>query len=52
VVQDAGLKGDFGPLGTEVEGDREAVLDVLRAVMAEALDAGATRITLQLHTDT
>lgn len=51
VVLDAGLTGDFGPLGTEVEGDRDEVLDALRAVMGEALDAGATRITLQLHTE-
>ncbi|WP_395727695.1 thiamine-binding protein [Nakamurella sp.] len=51
VVQEAGLKGDFGPLGTEIEGDRDAVLDVLRTVMAVALNAGATRITLQLHTE-
>ena len=51
LVQEAGLRGDFGPLGTEVEGDRDEVLDALRAVMAVALDAGATRITLQLHTE-
>ena len=51
VVQDAGLEGDFGPLGTEISGDRDEVLDALRAVMAVALDAGATRITLQLHTE-
>jgi uncharacterized protein YqgV (UPF0045/DUF77 family) len=51
VVREAGLQGDFGPLGTEIEGDRDEVLDALRAVMAVALDAGATRITLQLHTE-
>ncbi len=51
VVLAAGLTGDFGPLGTEVEGDREAVLDALREVMGVALDAGATRITLQLHVE-
>ena len=51
VVQAAGLHGDFGPLGTEVEGERDRVLDALREVMAVALDAGATRITLQLHTE-
>ena len=49
VVQAAGLTGDFGPLGTEVQGDRDEVLDALREVMTVALDAGATRITLQLH---
>jgi uncharacterized protein YqgV (UPF0045/DUF77 family) len=49
VVQAAGLTGDFGPLGTEVQGDRDEVLDALREVITVALDAGATRITLQLH---
>ncbi len=51
VVQAAGLTGDFGPLGTEVQGERDTVLDALREVMAAALDAGATRITLQLHAE-
>ena len=51
VVQDAGLTGDFGPLGTEVRGERNEVLDALHAVMVAALDAGATRITLQVQTD-
>lgn len=51
VIQAAGLDGDFGPLGTEVAGERDAVLAVLRDVMAAALDAGANRITLQLHTE-
>lgn len=51
VVQAAGLTGDFGPLGTEVRGERNEVLDALHAVMVAALDAGATRITLQVQTD-
>ncbi len=51
VVQAAGLVGDFGPLGTEIAGERDEVLDALREVMTVALDAGATRITLQLHTE-
>ncbi len=52
VVQARGLSGEFGPLGTEVRGERDEVLDALRAVMAVALDAGASRITLQLHVET
>jgi uncharacterized protein YqgV (UPF0045/DUF77 family) len=51
VVQASGLDGEFGPLGTEVVGERDRVLDTLREVMSAALDAGATRITLQLHVD-
>jgi uncharacterized protein YqgV (UPF0045/DUF77 family) len=34
-----------------VQGERDTVLDALREVMAAALDAGATRITLQLHAE-
>ena len=49
VVQAAGLEGDFGPLGTEIAGEHEQVLDALREVMSVALDAGANRITMQLQ---
>lgn len=51
VVTASGVDGDFGPLGTEIHGDREVVLDTLRDVVAAALDAGATRITLQVRPD-
>ena len=49
VVQASGLEGDFGPLGTEIAGDRAPVLVALHEVMTVALDAGATRLTLQLQ---
>ena len=49
VVQASGLEGDFGPLGTEIAGEREQVLEALREVMSVALDAGANRITMQLQ---
>lgn len=51
VVTASGLHGDFGPFGTELEGDRDDVLDTLRAALAAALAAGATRITLQVRPD-
>jgi uncharacterized protein YqgV (UPF0045/DUF77 family) len=45
---EAGLSVDFGPLGTAVRGDREAVLDALPAIARAALDGGASRFTLRL----
>jgi uncharacterized protein YqgV (UPF0045/DUF77 family) len=48
-LTEAGLEPDLGPLGTAVEGDAEAVLGVLGAAIGEALEAGATRVTLQLE---
>ena len=47
-IQAAGLSGDFGPLGTQFAGPAEEVLDTLRTVLAEALAAGATRVTVQV----
>lgn len=49
VLQQAGLEVDFGPLGTGVAGDSEALLDALREAVAAAFDQGATRVTLQLR---
>ncbi|MEP6562779.1 MAG: thiamine-binding protein [Nakamurella sp.] len=48
VIQAAGLTGDFGPLGTQFTGPADDVLDTLRIVLAAALAAGATRVTLQV----
>lgn len=45
----AGLAPEFGPLGTSVSGDREALLGALAEVVAAALDHGADRITLQVR---
>ncbi|MGP4015393.1 thiamine-binding protein [Saccharopolyspora sp. 5N708] len=44
----AGLEPEFGPLGTSVSGERDAVLPALAAVLDTALTAGAHRITLQV----
>ena len=48
VIEGAGLEGDFGPLGTRFAGPVDEVLDALRAVLGATLDAGATRVTIQL----
>lgn len=48
-ASEAGLATDFGPLGTTVRGDREALLGALEPIVRAAFDAGATRITLRVQ---
>lgn len=48
VLRARGLDHDFGPLGTSVDGEAEAVLDALRAALAGAFAGGATRVTVQI----
>jgi uncharacterized protein YqgV (UPF0045/DUF77 family) len=45
----AGLTTDFGPLGTTVRGDADALLGALSDIARAAVDGGATRFTLQLR---
>ena len=45
----AGLRTDFGPLGTTARGEADALLDALPAIARAALDGGATRFTVQLR---
>lgn len=45
----AGLTSDFGPLGTAVTGEADAVLDALPAIARAAIDGGATRLTLRVQ---
>jgi uncharacterized protein YqgV (UPF0045/DUF77 family) len=45
----AGLRTDFGPLGTLARGDADALLDALPDIARAAIDGGATRLTLQLR---
>jgi uncharacterized protein YqgV (UPF0045/DUF77 family) len=45
----SGVTVDFGPFGTSLAGDDASVLDAIDAVLAAALAAGATRISLQLE---
>lgn len=44
----SGLAVDFGPFGTSVSGDDEAVLDAVDGILRAATAAGATRVSLQL----
>lgn len=48
-ARQAGLQTDFGPLGTAVRGEPEQVLGSLHSIMRSALDAGASRITVQIQ---
>lgn len=49
VARAAGLECDFGPLGTSVRGERDAVLATLAAIAAAGLDHGADQITFQVR---
>lgn len=49
VLQQAGFDVDFGPLGTGVSGEKEALLDALREAVDVAFDQGATRVTVQVR---
>ena len=44
----AGLEVEFGPFGTTVGGSEEAVLSATDRILRAAIDAGATRVSLQL----
>ncbi|TQL70567.1 HTH domain-containing protein [Nocardioides albertanoniae] len=48
-AREAGLECDFGPLGTSIRGEREAVLGALSSVAAAGLDHGADQITFQVR---
>lgn len=45
----AGLAPEFGPFGTSMQGEREAILAALASIVGAALDEGADRVTLQLR---
>ncbi len=50
VVEAAGLDAvDVGPFGNTAEGGADAVLTAVDAVLRRTLEAGATRISLQLN---
>jgi uncharacterized protein YqgV (UPF0045/DUF77 family) len=44
----SGLAVDFGPFGTAVTGDDEALLAAVDRILRAAVAAGATRISLQV----
>ena len=49
VVERAGLTCDFGPLGTSIAGEDDALLPVLGQVLEDALANRATRVSLQVE---
>jgi|tagenome__1003787_1003787.scaffolds.fasta_scaffold19128727_2 uncharacterized protein YqgV (UPF0045/DUF77 family) len=49
VVEEAGLSCDFGPLGTSISGEDDALLPILGRVLVTALEHGATRVSLQVE---
>jgi uncharacterized protein YqgV (UPF0045/DUF77 family) len=48
-VEQPGLACEFGPLGTTVSGDADALVPALAEVIRAALASGATRVTLQVE---
>ena len=44
----AGLVVEFGPFGTTVAGDDQAVLDAAGRILTAAVSAGASRVSLQV----
>jgi uncharacterized protein YqgV (UPF0045/DUF77 family) len=48
-LRSAGLKVEVGPLGQVVTGEAGVVLEALRQAQAAALDAGATRVAVNLE---
>jgi len=46
---EAGLDVEFGPFGTTVAGADDAVIDAAGRVVRAAMDAGATRVSLQVE---
>ncbi|GJF28130.1 hypothetical protein KNE206_08300 [Kitasatospora sp. NE20-6] len=47
-VDEAGLAVSVGPFGTSAEGDAEQALAAVTRLLRETLDAGATRISVQV----
>jgi uncharacterized protein YqgV (UPF0045/DUF77 family) len=49
-VQSAGLDAvDVGPFGNTAEGSAQEVLAAVQAMLRRSLDAGATRVSLQVN---
>ncbi|MGW1839759.1 hypothetical protein [Streptomyces sp. BBFR2] len=50
IVTGAGLDAvDVGPFGNTAEGDAGRVLDAVAALLRDTLEAGATRVSLQVN---
>ncbi|WTA50821.1 thiamine-binding protein [Kitasatospora purpeofusca] len=48
VVDEAGLDVAVGPFGTGAEGEADRILAAVTKLLRESLDAGATRISVQV----
>ncbi|MFE6751852.1 thiamine-binding protein [Kitasatospora purpeofusca] len=48
VVDEAGLDVAVGPFGTGAEGEADRILAAVSELLRESLDAGATRISVQV----
>nr|WP_051754925.1 thiamine-binding protein [Kitasatospora purpeofusca] len=48
VVDEAGLDVAVGPFGTGAEGEADRILEAVSKLLRESLDAGATRISVQV----
>lgn len=48
-ARDRGFAVDFGPFGTSVTADDTAILDALPAIVRAAVDAGASRVSIQVE---
>ncbi|PBC76659.1 thiamine-binding protein [Streptomyces sp. TLI_235] len=48
VVDEAGLEVSVGPFGTSAEGEAEQTLTAVTRLLRETLEAGATRISVQI----
>ncbi|WP_078970233.1 hypothetical protein [Streptomyces natalensis] len=50
IVTDAALDAvDVGPFGNTAEGDADRVLGAVNALLRESLEAGATRVSVQVN---
>ncbi|MFF9622826.1 thiamine-binding protein [Streptomyces griseosporeus] len=50
VIETADLESvDVGPFGNTAEGDADAVLTAVDALLRKSLEAGATRVSLQVN---
>jgi uncharacterized protein YqgV (UPF0045/DUF77 family) len=47
-LEAGGLAVEMGPFGNTTEGDRDRVIDALRDAMVDALENGASRISLSV----
>jgi uncharacterized protein YqgV (UPF0045/DUF77 family) len=45
----SGLVVEFGPFGTAVRGDDDGVLAAAHHIVVQAMEAGATRVSLQIQ---